>query len=189
MSKLLVVTMLVLLAVPLGAAAISRQAAPGGSTARTAPALTQGAAMTLDGLDALISSVDVAAVREGPGWQFSVGGMAAQVIADASHDRMRILVPVARAEEVSEAMLRRCMQANFSSALDARYALAQGVLWSAFVHPLGSLDEALFLSALGQTVTLARSYGTTFQSGELVFGSGERPEESAPGGGAPDPDL
>jgi hypothetical protein len=86
----------------------------------------------------------------------------------------------------SEAILRRCLQANFATALDARYGIAQGVLWSTFLHPLGSLDERLFLSGLGQTVTLARTYGTTFQSGELAFGGGDAPEAGegpAPAGG------
>jgi len=187
MSTHCLVTALVLIAAPLGAAAIAPEAAAGGSPAPPAPPSTRGAPMTLDRLDALIRRVDAAAVREGPGWQLSVDGTSVQVIADARHDRMRIVVPVAKAEDVSQAMLHRCMQANFSTALDARYAIARGVLWSAFVHPLGSLDEALFLSALGQTVTLARSYGTTFQSGELLFGGGDLLEPRAPGGGAPDP--
>lgn len=144
-------------------------AAPPGAPAPGAP-------MTVDRLDALIRRVDAAAKREGPGWQLSVDGTAVQVIADAAHDRMRIVVPVAEVAQVSEAMLRRCLQANFATALDARYGIAQGVLWSTFLHPLGSLDERLFLSGLGQTVTLARTYGTTFQSGELAFGGGDAPE-------------
>lgn len=148
--------------------------------------------MTLDRLDALIHRVDAAAKREGAGWQLSVGGTRAQVIADATHDRMRVVVPVVSAEALPEAMLRRLLQANFDTALDARYALAKGVLWSTFLHPLGSLDENLFLSGLAQCVTLARTYGTTFQSGELTYGGGDSEElleeqrREAPAGAGPE---
>jgi len=38
------------------------------------------------------------------------------------------------------------MQANFDSALDARYAIAKGKLWSAFIHPLSELNEEQFFS-------------------------------------------
>ncbi len=31
------------------------------------------------------------------------------------------------------------MQANFDTALDARYAIAKGALWSTFIHPLSDL--------------------------------------------------
>jgi len=140
---------------------------PGGSSARAAAG-----AMTVDRLGSLIRELDASAKREGPTWRLSVDGTAVQVMADADHDRMRILVPVARADEVSQRTLRRCMEANFSTALDARYAVARGVLWSTFLHPPGSLDGPLFRSALGQTVTLARTYGTSFRSGTLELGGG-----------------
>jgi len=185
LARLLVATF-ALVAVPSAVPAFSEDAADDGSGAASGQAPP---VMTIDRLDAVIRSVDAAAARRGPGWQLSVDGTSVEVIADADHDRMRIVVPVAKAEDVSVAMLRRCMQANFSTALDARYAVARGVLWSTFLHPLGSLDEALFLSALGQTVTLARSYGTTFRSGVLSFG-GEEPDGQEPSGrGSREPDL
>ena len=53
------------------------------------------------------------------------------VITDENADRMRIIVPVTAAEVVSEDLLVRVMQANFDSALDARYAIAKDTLWSA----------------------------------------------------------
>jgi len=162
------------------ALAISAEASdptgPGPASARAADG-----PMTVDRLDALIRGLDASAQREGPTWRMSVDGTAVQVMADADHDRMRILVPVARADEVSQQTLRRCMEANFSTALDARYAVARGVLWSTFLHPLSSLDETLFHSALGQTVTLARTYGTGFRSGTLEFG-GRGAGEGSPAG-------
>ena len=65
------------------------------------------------------------------------------------------------------------MQANFDTALDARYAVAQGRVWGIFIHPLGALERAEFLSGLAQTVNLARTYGTLYSGGAQVFGGGD----------------
>ena len=65
----------------------------------------------------------------------------------------------------------------FDTALDARYAIAQGQLWSTFIHPLDSLTQDDFVSALAQTVTLVKTYGTTFSSGAMSFGGGDSSAE------------
>jgi hypothetical protein len=70
----------------------------------------------------------------------------------------------------------RLMQANFDSALDARYAVANGRLWGVFIHPLSPLEKNQFLSGLVQTVTVARTYGTGYTSGGAVFGGGDSNE-------------
>jgi hypothetical protein len=57
--------------------------------------------------------------------------------------------------------------------LDARYAVAQGQLWSTFMHRMTSLSQEDFVSALAQTVTLVKTYGTTFSSGAMSFGGGD----------------
>ena len=68
------------------------------------------------------------------------------------------------------------MQANFDSALDARYAVAKGVLWSAYLHPLSTLKADDFVSGLAQVVNLAATYGSTYSSGALTFGGGDSSE-------------
>ena len=77
---------------------------------------------------------------------------------------------VAEADLADAEEMARCLHANFDRALDARYCLKEGKLWSAFIHPLGSLDEELFLSAVQQVATLADNDGTTYSGGDLVFG-------------------
>ena len=67
----------------------------------------------------------------------------------------------------------RLMQANFDTALDARYAVAQGRLWGVFIHPLSPLEHDQFLSGLAQTVNLALSYGQSYSGGASVFGGGD----------------
>ena len=94
------------------------------------------------------------------------------VLAPAA-DRMRAMVPISSADGLSQADLLRISQANFDSALDARYAVAQGRLWSVFIHPLAPLERDQFLSGLVQTVNLARTYGQTYTGGASVFGGGD----------------
>ena len=67
----------------------------------------------------------------------------------------------------------RLMQANFDSALDARYAVAQGRLWGVFIHPLSPLEKDQLLSAFVQTINIARTYGQTYSGGATVFGGGD----------------
>ena len=83
------------------------------------------------------------------------------------------MVPIASVEDVTPEELSRMMQANFDTALDARYAIAQGRVWGVFIHPLGALEREQFLSALAQTVNLARTYGTLYSGGAQHFGGGD----------------
>jgi hypothetical protein len=110
-------------------------------------------------------------------WQFTLQEFPTTVITDEKADRMRIIVPVAAISEVDSERLLRLMQANFDSALDARYSVARGVLWSAFIHPLSTLSEQQFVDGLAQTVNLAATYGTTYSSGALIFGGGDSKQE------------
>lgn len=117
-------------------------------------------------------------IKGKPGfWEFRFRGHKIYVITDESADRMRIMTPVASAEGLTQEALFRAMQANFDTALDARYAIAQGALWSAFIHPLSPLGDAEFQSGLSQVATLAATYGTTYNSGALRFGGGDTPPE------------
>jgi hypothetical protein len=109
-------------------------------------------------------------------WQFELEGYSVLVITDENADRMRIMSPITRAGDLNDADLMRIMQANFDSALDARYAVARGTLWSAYLHPLRSLADAEFLSALGQVVNLVATYGKSYSSGALIFGGGDSQE-------------
>ena len=109
---------------------------------------------------------------------FTVEDVQLQLVFDLNADRMRLLTPIAPADDIPAADLVRMMQANFDSALDARYGIAQGALWATFIHPLASLTMDDFASGIGQTVNLVRTYGTTYSSGALVFGGGDSAEEN-----------
>ena len=47
------------------------------------------------------------------------------------------------------------MVANFDTAMDARYAIAQGGLWSTVLHPFAALTDDEFLSGFTQAITVA----------------------------------
>lgn len=138
------------------------------------PPLVEGeAAMTRAKLEAVIRKVDDEAQVLGNAFRLRVDDIPVQVMTDPAMDRMRILVGIGPADDLPPALLQRLMTANFESALDARYAIGQDVLWSTFIHPLSPLSAAEFLSGLAQTVNLATSFGTSFSSGALVFGGGD----------------
>jgi len=103
-------------------------------------------------------------------WKFEFGDALVFVITDESHNRMRIMTPVADLDSVSNDSYDVLLAANYDRALDARYCINENALWSAFLHPLRKLDDQQFLDALNQVVTLAKNYGTTFTSSDLVFG-------------------
>lgn len=106
-------------------------------------------------------------------WQLKVGNHAVTVMTDEDADRMRIVIPITETSELTEKHLYRIMQANFDSALDARYAIAKEILWSAYIHPLSSLSDEDFISGLGQTVNLVDTFGGAFSSGSSAFIGGD----------------
>lgn len=130
-------------------------------------------AMTLPRLLDIIRSVDPEARAFGTGAEFTLQDIPVIVITDPGADRMRAMVPIRSAEDLSGEELLRLMQANFDSALDARYAVAQGRLWGVFIHPLSPLEREQFLSGLIQTINVARTYGSAYSGGAMQFGGGD----------------
>ncbi len=124
-------------------------------------------------LDALIRRIDPEARSQDGKWQFTVAGTPVILITDEDADRMRIMSAVVTTDELDGKTLMRLMQANFDSALDARYAVAHGTLWSTFIHPLSALQDREFLEGLGQVVNLVHSFGSTYSSGALIFRGGD----------------
>lgn len=131
------------------------------------------APMTMERMAQIIAAVDPEAVRQGNFIQFSIADIPVMVIADPGADRMRAMVPIRSAEGLPADELMRLMQANFDSALDARYAVAQGRLWGVFIHPLSPLEREQLLSGLVQTINVARTYGQTYSGGAQIFGGGD----------------
>ena len=137
------------------------------------PAFAQDAAMTPERLVDSILALDPDAAINANGIELTIEDIPVLVVMAPNADRMRAMVPIASVEDVTPEEMNRMMQANFDTALDARYAVAQGRVWGIFMHPLGALERAEFLSGLAQTVNLARTYGTLYSGGAQVFGGGD----------------
>ncbi len=129
--------------------------------------------MTLARLAGIVQALDADVIAQGPTLQFSIEGIPVMIVADATADRMRAMVPIASSDGLKQEDLLRMMQANFDTALDARYAVANGRLWGVFIHPLSPLKQDQLISALVQTVNVARTYGQTYSGGAHVFGGGD----------------
>jgi len=129
--------------------------------------------MTLERLNQIVTTLDAEAKTDGRVWQMQINGVPLLLITDPVNDRMRALSPVRGAEGLTPQELTRMMQANFDAALDARYAIANGTLWAAFIHPLSPLEKDQLISGLGQVVNLQQTYGTLYSGGALQYGSGD----------------
>ena len=94
-------------------------------------------------------------------------------------ERMRILAYVAEAKELGAEHWATLLEANYHSALDARYALSDGYVVSDFIHPLGELTYRQFVLGLYQVINCADTCGTTFSGGTLVFGGPDVVDDSS----------
>ena len=150
---------------------------PGNKTAKPKPNSGIGSpegTMTLARMGEIVQRLDPQAKVPRPGsWQFKISERPVVIVTDPIHNRMRIMSPVAKVDGLPEDALQRMMQANFDTALDARYAIARGVVWATFIHPLSELHDRQFISGIGQTVNLALTFGKTFSSGAMAFGGGD----------------
>ena len=136
--------------------------------------------MSNDRIDAFVQGLlgeAGGAARKAPNmWEFEIESYPVTILTDENADRMRIMVPILRAEVMPPAVETRMLQANFDAVLDARYAIANGVVWSVFIHPLSPLSGDQLTDGLAQTVTAAATFGTSFSSGALLFGGGDTPQ-------------
>lgn len=126
--------------------------------------------MTLDHLHSLLAELDPNVKREANSWRAQIEGVEVIAVADAHHDRMRIIAPITSVGELEPVHIMTMLEANFHSALDARYATRDNVVFAAFIHPLSPLTDEEFVSAVRQVVSLVQTFGTSYSSGVLQFG-------------------
>ena len=124
-------------------------------------------------LQSLIEQFDQDYQGQPGSWKFQIDDTIAAVLTDEQADRMRIMVQVTLADNLEKDLLYRMLQANFDTALDARYAIANGRVFSTFIHPLSELSDRQFISGVAQTVALANSFGDNYSSGVLRFEGGD----------------
>lgn len=99
------------------------------------------------------------------------------LVSDVKHDRMRIISAITEYAKLTVQTKDAVMQSNFSSALDARYGVSKGMLYSAYIHPMSPLTKRQLENALDQVASLARTFGSTYTSGALSFD--DKPKSSS----------
>ncbi len=125
--------------------------------------------MRLEDLAALLERTVEDFQRTPTHWQFAHQDVPMACLVDSNFDRMRFIAPVTELDELDDETKDALLEANFHTALDARYASSNGLLFAAFIHPLSSLDEPLARSALDQVASLVHTFGTEYSSGALEF--------------------
>ena len=126
--------------------------------------------MTQDAMEKIISShVDIVEQEKGH-IIFNYKNVKMALLSNVQHDRMRIIAPITEYSKLTAEQKDTIMKANFHQALDARYASSNGILYSAYIHPMSSLSQTELEDALKQVATLATTFGTSYSSGSLVFG-------------------
>jgi hypothetical protein len=129
--------------------------------------------MTLSRMAAIVQALDPDARVAGSGFEFTIDDVPVLIVTDVRANRMRAMVPIRSTSGMTEEELLRLMQANFDSALDARYAIANDSLWGVFIHPFAELEKNQLISGVAQTVNVAKTYGTLYSGGAAQFGAGD----------------
>jgi len=104
------------------------------------------------------------------GWQAVIQKRPLLIVTDEAANRLRIFTFVANLDEISSEKMEVVLRANFTEALDAKYAIYNGLLVSVFTHPLKETTEAQFIDAIEQVNNLAENYGSSYSSTEVRFG-------------------
>lgn len=134
--------------------------------------------MTIQMLQGLLKEVAQDLKGESGQWRFTYGGIDMAILTSVTHDRTRIIAPIGPDADLSAEQRQRMLEANFHSALDARYATSNGIVYAAYLHPLSSLRQDEVRSALQQVTQLVKTFGTTYSSNDLSFGSPSPPPRS-----------
>jgi len=132
--------------------------------------------MTVEKMLVVIQRNNLEFVQKNNSINIDVNGYKLLIIYDTNADRMRIVSPIMKVSDLKEGQMQQALNANFHTALDARYAISDDIVWSIFVHPLSDLSEKLFQSGLEQTLVAAATFGKEYSSGAFSF-PGFKPEE------------
>jgi len=145
------------------------------------PSLLSAQEMDNARMDSIFHAVLDTITGEPGRWELTLAGTKMLCITDENHNRMRIITPVQRLEDATPEEIYKCLEANFHTALDVKYALADDLIWVAFIHPLSPLQDEQLIDALAQVRSAALTYGTIYTSTDLVFPKPGKAEEKSNG--------
>ena len=132
-------------------------------------AVNQGA-MNQERMESIIKGMALESKGEKGVVEFVYHQVRMYLVSDVKHDRMRIIVPIIEYKKLTRTQIDLVLESNFHKSLDARYAVREGVLYAAYIHPLSDLSEAHIKSALAQVANLALTFGKEYTSGFLQYG-------------------
>ena len=133
------------------------------------PLLSFSQNMNNEKLETIYTTVSDSIQGQPGAWKFHIKSVPLISITDVNHNRMRIISPIADSNTLNEGLLKASLVANFHTALDVKYAVSDGVLWSVFIHPLKELSEEQVKDAVSQVYHANINFGTTFTSTSLSF--------------------
>ena len=125
---------------------------------------------TFDDLKLILAKETTIVKEEGNIVEYQIDQLPMYLIVDETANRMRLMSPIVEEKDLKEEDLKQLMEANFDRALDAKYAVANGVLWSVYAHPLKELYKDQVIDAFNQVRNLVYNYGTSYSSTLFVFG-------------------
>lgn len=134
--------------------------------------------MTPNKLKQLITQVADTIKTNGNSIQFAYKETMLIYVFDENTNRMRIITPVAKKEDLGQDELLNALVANFHSALDVKYALSDELIWSVFIHPLREPSDHQVLYAIDQVYSAAVTLGTSYSSTNLVFPGNTKKKEN-----------
>lgn len=135
--------------------------------------------MNLSKLNHVLTNVSDSILKVNKQWRFKIKKVPFICIADSTHNRLRIISPIAHSNKLTEELKTASLIANFHTALDVKYAITEDILWSVFTHPFKELSEQQLLDAISQVYFANVNFGTTFSSTALVF-PGKKPTQKTP---------
>jgi len=128
-----------------------------------------GRGMNNEAMARLFHGLDGAVEGDAGYWQITLEHARIICLTDEGHNRMRFIAPIREIDDMDKAEYERCLEANFHTALDIKYAISDGVLWSAFMHPFAELTESQAKDALQQVYNGVLTYGSSYNSSNLSF--------------------
>ena len=102
-------------------------------------------------------------------WELEIDSTRFICLTDEYHNRMRIISPITEVSNVDSEQIIKCMEANFHTALDTKYAISNGIVWSVFIHPLKELSQQQVIDAISQVYSSVKTFGSSYSSGNLIF--------------------
>ena len=127
--------------------------------------------MNVDKLQTIYSTISDSINSRNSSWQFYIKEIPILSIADTNHNRMRIMSPIMDSNNLTNELMQASLVANFHTALDVKYAVSEGILWTVFIHPLKELTEDQVIDAIKQVYSANINFGTSFSSTPLSFPS------------------